>query len=171
MRAHAVLDIIRILDFAKLRYLVVGGYAVIAHGYVRATMDLDLVPDHADETRLRRALRELATVGFVPRAPVPREAFADPVERERWITEKDMMVFSARREVDGRTDAVDLFLRSPFDFDAAWNEAHTQTVPGGMPIHFVDLERLLVMKRAADRVQDRLDIQNLLMIHGDGRRP
>lgn len=44
------------LNEAQVRYLVVGGLAVIAHGYVRYTNDLDLVIQ-LDEPNARRAWR------------------------------------------------------------------------------------------------------------------
>ena len=48
-------DIFRALQEAEARYLVVGGLAVIAHGYVRLTKDIDLVLDLSSEA-LPRAL-------------------------------------------------------------------------------------------------------------------
>ncbi|MDZ4788806.1 MAG: hypothetical protein SH807_07695 [Blastochloris sp.] len=35
--------VIQTLNQAQVRYLIVGGLAVNAHGYVRTTMDVDLV--------------------------------------------------------------------------------------------------------------------------------
>ncbi|HEX4110641.1 MAG TPA: hypothetical protein VHX88_21105 [Solirubrobacteraceae bacterium] len=42
-------------------YVIIGGLAVAAHGYVRATEDLDIVPapDRGNLERLARVLREL----------------------------------------------------------------------------------------------------------------
>jgi hypothetical protein len=42
MRAEQIAAVVADLDAAQVRHLIVGGLAVIAHGYVRATQDLDL---------------------------------------------------------------------------------------------------------------------------------
>jgi len=47
---EAVLDA---LNRARVRYLVVGGVAVVLHGYLRTTADLDLVIDLAPDNALQ----------------------------------------------------------------------------------------------------------------------
>lgn len=51
-------DLIRSLNENRVDYLLIGGYALYAHGYHRATTDIDvLVPaDRGSATRLKRAL-------------------------------------------------------------------------------------------------------------------
>ena len=52
-------DFIRALNEAKVRYVLVGGYAVILHGYNRTTGDLDIWLERTEEnyTRLVSAFR------------------------------------------------------------------------------------------------------------------
>jgi len=45
MTIRSLETIVRALDGARVRYLIVGGLAVVAHGYVRFTADVDLVLD------------------------------------------------------------------------------------------------------------------------------
>jgi hypothetical protein len=68
-RAHArapqvddLLRICRSLNEAGARYILIGGFAVIAHGGARTTGDIDLLVDDSPENigRVRRALRILA---------------------------------------------------------------------------------------------------------------
>jgi len=47
------------LDAARVRFVVIGGFAVGAHGYPRATKDLDIVPD-PDPDNLERLAAVLA---------------------------------------------------------------------------------------------------------------
>ncbi|MFL6202931.1 MAG: hypothetical protein ACJ76J_27505 [Thermoanaerobaculia bacterium] len=47
------------------------------HGYLRTTLDLDLVVQ-LERDNVERALSALAELGFQPQAPVPLGAFADP---------------------------------------------------------------------------------------------
>jgi hypothetical protein len=47
MERRSVEAIVEALDAAGIRYLIVGGTAVAAHGYVRFTADIDIVLDPA----------------------------------------------------------------------------------------------------------------------------
>ena len=87
-----ILHIIEVLNQAKVRYVVAGGLAVIAHGYMRVTMDVDLVVD-LKRDNLLKALDALGRIGYKPRLPVTVEQFADEKMRDNWITEKEMLVF------------------------------------------------------------------------------
>jgi len=60
-------DVLRALDAASIRFVVVGGVAVILHGVPRSTADLDLVID-LEEGNVRRFIGVMAQLGFVPRA-------------------------------------------------------------------------------------------------------
>ncbi len=78
MEKSSVEAIVRALNEAGVRYLIVGGMAVVAHGYLRFTADLDLILD-LQEDNLRRAVAALAGQGYRPRArcrlrilPTPR---------------------------------------------------------------------------------------------------
>ena len=76
MEKSSVEAIVCALNEAGVRYLIVGGMAVVAHGYLRFTADLDLVLD-LREGNLDRAVSALAGQGYRPRAPVPLEDFVD----------------------------------------------------------------------------------------------
>ncbi|MFL5541642.1 MAG: nucleotidyltransferase domain-containing protein, partial [Longimicrobiaceae bacterium] len=58
-------DVIEALDAAGVRYVVVGGVAMVLRGCERETADLDLVVDAAPEPA-ERALRALGRAGFTP---------------------------------------------------------------------------------------------------------
>ena len=55
-------ELLLALGDADVRFVVIGGIAVGVHGYVRATEDLDIVPDPEAEnlTRLSSLLRALS---------------------------------------------------------------------------------------------------------------
>jgi hypothetical protein len=53
-------SLLELLHQREIRYVVIGGVAVAAHGYVRGTADLDLVPD-PDPENLKRTCRRTAT--------------------------------------------------------------------------------------------------------------
>ena len=56
-----LLDICRALNEAQARYVVIGGFAIILHGYARGTMDLDLLidPSPANVRKVKSALSKL----------------------------------------------------------------------------------------------------------------
>ncbi|HBL16939.1 MAG TPA: hypothetical protein DD417_09395 [Elusimicrobia bacterium] len=149
MEKSSVESIVRALNDAPARYLIAGGLAVVAHGYVRFTADLDLILD-LEESSLRRALAALAGLGYRPRAPVPIEDFADRAKRESWVREKGLKVFSLSSPQHPATE-IDVFVEVPFDFGTAYAAASRQDLAPGVSALFVGLADLLRMKRAAGR--------------------
>lgn len=59
--AHDLIDLCRRLNETGAKYIVIGGMAVVQHGFVRATEDIDLLVDvsPANQERIRRALMGL----------------------------------------------------------------------------------------------------------------
>lgn len=159
MTQGSVAAIIESLNRANVRYLVVGGLAVVAHGHLRYTADVDLVlsPDSAD---IGQAIQALEALGYAPRAPVPFADFANPDRRREWMATKGMVVFSLASPWHPATE-VDLFVEPPFDFEAAFSRAARFDVAPGVEATFISREDLLAMKRRAGRPQDLEDIRQL----------
>jgi hypothetical protein len=144
--------------------LVVGGVAVVLHGYLRTTLDLDLVVQ-LERDNLERALTTIQELGFEPRVPVPLKAFADPQIRETWRQEKNMTVFSLGHPHHPGF-ALDLFVQEPFDFDAAYGRAVRVSLQD-VRATVVALEDLVAMKRAAGRTRDLEDVEALLELSSE----
>src|SRR6185503_15067420 len=89
----AIEAVLAALNAAKVRYLVAGGVAVVLHGHLRTTGDLDLIVQ-LSPTNVLRGVQALSELGYRPRAPVSAAQFADPATRESWIKEKGLTVFS-----------------------------------------------------------------------------
>ncbi len=159
MRLELLARVVGALNEAQVRYLVVGGVAVVVHGYPRLTADLDLALA-LDAPNLRRGLEALGRLGYRPVQPVAVDAFADASVRERWIREKGMQVLSLASDRIPEVP-VDVFARLPFDFEQAWTRALRVSLPGGGPMPVVDRETLILMKEAAGRVRDREDVAAL----------
>src|SRR5215216_2174093 len=124
MTEASVRAIVEGLNSAKVRYLIVGGLAVNAHGYVRNTNDVDFLIAF-DTQNLLAALKVLKELDYEPKVPVKIEDFADPAKRESWIKEKHMLVFGLRSGIHRETD-VDLFVNDPLGFDEAYERVHYQ---------------------------------------------
>jgi hypothetical protein len=159
MTAHSIEQIVEALNRGGTRYLVVGGLAVVAHGFVRFTADLDLVLD-PDSAAMRRAIGVLSDLGYRPRAPVAFADFAAPERRQSWAREKQLVVFSVFSDAHPATE-IDLFLEPPFDFERAYSKAVRFEVGPGITGSFVSREDLIEMKRKAGRTQDLADVAGL----------
>lgn len=166
MKLQSVVAILRVLNDAKVRALVVGGLAVNAHGYLRFTKDADLaiqlVPDN-----IKRTFEALARLSYHPRVPITAAQFADPAMRERWIREKEMKVLQFASDFHRETP-LDIFVIEPFDFDVEYERAYSSTVkaPGVEPTiaRYVAIPALIQMKEEVARVQDLEDVRHLRWI-------
>jgi hypothetical protein len=166
MRLARLENIFRVLNEANVRYIVVGGLAVIAHGFVRVTNDIDLVLAF-DPSNLAAGMRALQSIGLTPRIPVTAEVFADPKQRERWALEKNMIVFQL--SFLERDDApVDVFIQPPFDFEEEYRRALRDDVAPNVSVPFVHLDRLIAMKEAVGRPQDLEDVRRLRILSKKG---
>jgi hypothetical protein len=158
----------RVLDDAGVRYLVAGGLAVIAHGYLRLTVDIDLVIA-LDADNILAAFRALAREGYRPTVSITAEQFADPEQRARWRAEKDMRVLNFFSDRYPET-SIDVFVYDPFDFETEYQQALTTEVLPTLPTQFVSIPALIRMKEAAGRSRDLDDIQHLRWIFEDKSR-
>ena len=149
------------LSAAGVRYLVVGGVAVVLHGYLRTTADLDLVID-LEPDNLAIAISTLERLGFRPRPPVALSDFADIDARTRWISEKNLQVLSLwHPEMPGFE--LDLFVALPFVFEEAYSRADIAHLATS-DVTVASIDDLVAMKRLAGRPRDLEDVQALLAL-------
>ncbi len=155
MDLHDVLRILDALERADVRYAVFGGLAMAAHGFDRATRDLDLFvsPDERNIERLRNALSSV---------------FDDPDIAA--ITAQDLggeypAVQYGPPEVDYTIDIVSR-LGDAFRFEDLELE---RVQAGEVTITVVTPETLYRMKRDTVRLRDRDDAQRLARAFGFDR--
>jgi len=161
MKLQSFEAITRALEQANVRYLVAGGLAVNAHGYLRFTKDVDLVIELAPDNVLR-AVEALEALGYRPTVPVDPRQLADPSHRQSWIEDKGMKVFQLWSE-SYSDSPIDIFVEIPFSFSEEYNAALRKPLYGSIDVRFVQLETLIRMKQAANREQDRIDVHHLRM--------
>jgi hypothetical protein len=150
---------------AQVRYLVAGGLAVNAHGYLRFTADIDVVIA-LDADNVLRTFGALSKVGYRPTVPITAEQFADANQRQRWIAEKGMQVLNFFSDQHPES-SVDIFVYEPFDFHQEFTAAMVGEVLPGLSVRFVSIPTLIHMKEAAGRARDLDDIQHLRWILED----
>lgn len=137
----------------QVEFVVVGGVAVGAHGYLRATRDLDVVPRPTPEN-----LRLLA------RALVDIDATLPLADGRRFDVPRDLPRLERRANMtlETRHGGIDVIQRGPGvpSFDTLDSSAVDADLLG-VPVRIVSLEHLRAMKQAAGRAQDRADLENL----------
>jgi hypothetical protein len=153
LSAFDLRSLLEALNAEGVRFVVIGGVAVGAHGYVRGTEDLDLVPD-PDPTNLDRLTGVLAklesTLPTVSERPFDPNRDASVIRRGGNVTTMTRFggldIVQRARGVPSFTQLVD---------DAV--ESHLL----GVPVLICSLARLREMKEAQGREQDRADLANL----------
>jgi hypothetical protein len=148
------------LTRAGVEFVVIGGVAVGVHGFVRATKDLDIVPEPSPEnlTRLAQLLRGLDAkhVGLADFSP--NEFPYDP-------TDPVQLAEGANFRLETSLGPVDIMQWvSGIETDLAY----ATLAPAALAVRFRDAEiaicglhHLLAMKRAAGRPQDLKDLEAL----------
>lgn len=141
-----LLDLLRELIAADVRFMVVGAYAVGVHGRPRATKDLDVWVE-ANSENAPRVLKALAAFGAALATLGVSEA--DLQVPGVWIT---LGVEPAR---------IDLLTKlTGLDFADAWPR-RTESKFGDAMCNVIGFEDLLIAKRAAGRPQDLADVAAL----------
>jgi hypothetical protein len=156
-------DLLLALTRAEVEFVVIGGIAVGVHGFVRATKDLDIVPNPAADNlaRLARLLAEIDAqhVGIADFSP--EEFPYNP-------TDQLQLAEGANFRLDTSLGPIDILQWvAGVETDLAYNAL----APAVLTVTFRDtqiqvcsLDHLLAMKRAAGRPQDLEDLRQL----GDG---
>lgn len=166
MKLASIEALVRALNAEQVPFLVVGGLAVVAHGYGRQTLDVDLVVQ-LSAAALGGAFRALATLGYQPRVPVSAADLSNADVRRHWIAEKGMRVLNFHSD-HHRETPVDVFVTEPFDFEEEHRRALLQEIAPGAPVRIVRLQTLLRMKQEAGRMQDLADIAELRLANPGG---
>jgi len=156
------IPLFRTLNKTGARYIVVGGFATVLHGYARLTIDVDLVIDLAPKQALK-VIDALTDLGLTPRAPVDARGFADTETRARWIEEKGMQVFTMW-DKDNPMRVVDLFVQSPIDFEGLYARSELVGVED-ITIRIASILDLIQIKREAGRHKDIDDIKKLEQLY------
>jgi hypothetical protein len=147
-------DLLAEFNAHRVEYLVVGAHALAAHGHVRATKDLDVwVRPEAINAEL--VLRALVTFG----APL-HDLTAEDLTRPGVVFQ--IGVPPLRIDVITAIDGV--------DFATAWQERVVATF-GGEPAPVLSRRLLIQNKRAAGRLQDLADVEQLERLGPGGSVP
>jgi hypothetical protein len=139
-------DFLTALRDEGVEFLVVGAYAVAAHGAPRATGDLDVFvrPSAANAARLMRALAR----------------FGAPVDA-LGIRQDDFLRSEVVCQIGLPPRRIDILTAiSGVSFEDAWRDKIVQDV-AGIELCFPSREMLIRNKRASGRLKDLADLDSL----------
>lgn len=168
MQVETILSVTKALHEAGVRFIVCGGQAVVAQGYVRFTADLDIAIQ-LDPAIVRNAVAALENAGYRPALPVTAEQFADPGVRDRWAREKNMVVLNFISDADP-LGTIDIFIRDPFDFDVEYAAADCFDLIPGLPWRVLRVDALIEMKLSVGRPVDLDDVNHLRVLKAMSKR-
>jgi len=138
-------DFIQALNDKKVEYVLVGGMAVILHGYVRGTGDMDIWVNKTKEnyTRLVKAFTQFG----MPIFDMTETAFLGD-EFDVW----GIGVQPVRIEIMTKVKGLN------FDESFKMSQIHNED---GLKIRFLYLSHLIQAKKASGRFRDLDDIEQL----------
>jgi len=137
-------DMLRALSDEKVKFLLIGAYAMAAHGYPRATMDIDIwvMPSLPNADAVLRALRRFgAALHNLTREDLQKEGTV-------------FQIGVAPRRIDIITEA------SGLQFEEVYRRALSVNIEG-IEVHIPLIDDLIRNKRASGRTKDLADAEAL----------
>jgi len=137
-------DMLQALHDEKVRFLLVGAYAMAAHGYPRATMDIDIwvMPAPENAEAVLRALRR----------------FGAPLQN---ITRKDLQTEGTVFQIGVAPRRIDIITAaSGLNFEEAFRQSLAVDIDG-IEAHIPSLADLISNKRASGHMKDLADAEAL----------
>jgi len=137
-------DLLAEFNAHEVEYLVVGAHALAAHGYVRATKDLD-VWVRPSSANARQVLKALAAFG------APRQD----------LTESDLRRPGLIFQIGAPPVRIDVITAiDGVEFDDAWPDRFIAKLTG-LPVPVLSRHHLISNKKATGRLQDLADVERL----------
>jgi hypothetical protein len=139
-------SLLKLLNAHDVKYVIIGASAFPVHGYVRATLDLDIfiAPEHDNAQRTLLALKEF---GYDLDDLQVDDLLSKKILIRQYIVETDIHPFAAG-----------------VSFEEIWN-SRVEGLYGTTPAHFASLDALIKMKKAAGRMKDLEDLKYLQKLH------
>jgi predicted nucleotidyltransferase component of viral defense system len=153
-------EIFRAFQQNKVDYVIVGGIALNLLGGSRYTSDLDIIVELSDKN-LAKILKILKKMGFRAKLPVDPSRITKKEIREDWIKNKNLKALNFYKA--GSMAEVDIIIDAPLSYKHI--KKHKVYVKmQKLPLPVVSLDDLIVMKKAAGRDQDIVDVSKLKII-------
>lgn len=140
-------DFIRTLNEADVRYVLVGGYSVILHGYSRTTGDLDIWVEPSEENYL--CLAKAFAIFGLPVFDMTLDKFLNTEHYDVFTFGRPPVCIDVLTHVKG------------LDFYTVFAHSEWFSVTDELRVRAIRLSDLILAKRAAGRSKDLDDIEHL----------
>jgi len=137
-------DMLHALSDEKVRFLLVGAYALAAHGYPRATMDIDIwvMPSPQNADAVLRALR----------------SFGASLHN---LTKEDLLNDGTIFQIGVAPRRIDIITTvSGLQFEEAYGRSLPVNIEG-IEVHVPSIDDLILNKRTSGRTKDLADAEAL----------
>jgi len=139
-----ILDFWRACQTAKLRYIMVGGFAINLHGYQRVTDDMDiLIEDNLENRKSLREAFKIADIGDF-----------EPLERLEFIPGWNYFHLNNGFRLDVMTNVKGLEMLTFQDLYKNAVEVQIKDIK----VRFLNINHLIASKKAANRPEDQIDV-------------
>jgi hypothetical protein len=139
-------EFIAALNTAEVEYILVGGYAVIFHGYNRTTGDLDIWvnPTSINYQRLKKAFSIFGMSLF----DMTEEKFLSVAYYDVFTFGRSPVCIEILTAVKG------------LEFEKTFSKSSLQKFDG-LLVRMIDIRDLIIAKKAANRFKDKDDLEHL----------
>ena len=142
-----IVDVWKYLSENNVNYLTIGGFAVNIYGYGRNTGDIDIFIDDTMTNRenLRNAIKQMGLGDF------------ESINTMQFIAGWTDFTLDINFRLDIMTSVKGL---ENMPFATLLEKANIIDIDG-VPVFFIDYDNLIISKKAANRLKDQLDIEEL----------
>ncbi len=140
-------ELLELLNKHKVKYCIVGSYAVAFYSRPRYTKDIDILIEPTPENagKILKALNEFG--------------FGSLKLSEKDFTEKGQIIQLGYEPV-----RIDIITSMPgLDFDTVWKNRKKGNY-GDLKVNFIDLKNLIKSKKVSGRNQDKADLEVLAIV-------
>ena len=139
-------ELLQCLNKCEVRYLIVGGYAVMKYAEPRFTKDLDVWVENSAENSVR--VFEALT------------KFGAPLESDK-VTPETFTRPSLTYQIGIAPVRIDILTQiTGVEFGAAWGDKVEGSI-FGVPVHFISLSQLIANKQATGRSSDLEQLKHI----------
>lgn len=150
-----IIDVWKYLSENNVNYLTIGGFAVNIYGYGRNTGDIDIFIEDTITNRenLRNAIKQIGLGDF------------ESINTMQFIPGWTDFTLNINFRLDIMTSVKGLENQS---FAVLLEKANIIDIDG-IPVFFIDYDNLIIAKKAANRLKDQLDIEELEKLNKKNR--
>ena len=136
-------EFIELLNRNNVRYIIIGGYAVVYHGYVRSTNDIDIWIDIRKDN-INNLIRALEEFGFS----------SLNIKESDFLPNQIIQLGYPPNRIDLITTPAGI------EFETCY-ESKEQVTIDDTEVNIIDLANLIKTKKASNRPRDLADIDEL----------